>query len=79
MEHKSLLLDPEEARGLLDKSAENGAQESAASKTKSSRPTAAQSNLYAQAMAEDAEQPWASLLSGDVQFRAVFQQHHLLR
>ena len=53
---------------MLDKPGESGGRESAASKIRSSRPRTVAINIYAQSMADDAEQAMGVAASGDVQF-----------
>jgi len=65
---RAILLDPEEARGLLDKSRRKWRSRIRGFKDQILKTHSGAINLYAQAMAEDAEQAMGVAASGDVQF-----------
>jgi type IV secretion system protein VirB4 len=65
---RAILLDPEEARGVLDRARRKWRSKTRGFKDQVLRTNAGAVNLYAQQMAEDAEQAMAVAASGDVQF-----------
>ncbi len=65
---RAMLLDPEEARPMLDKTRRKWRSRVRGFKDQILRTQNGAVNLYAQAMAEDAEQAMAAASSGDVQF-----------
>jgi type IV secretion system protein TrbE len=65
---RAILLDPEEARALLDKTRKKWRSGIRGFKDQILRSQSGAVNLYAQMMAEDAEQAMAVAASGDVQF-----------
>ena len=65
---RAILLDPEEARGLLDKTRRKWRSRIRGFKDQILKTHNGAINLYAQAMAEDAEQAMGVAASGDVQF-----------
>jgi type IV secretion system protein TrbE len=65
---RAILLDPEEARALLDKTRKKWRSGIRGFKDQILRSQNGAVNLYAQMMAEDAEQAMAVAASGDVQF-----------
>ena len=65
---RAILLDPEEARGLLDKHRKKWRSKIRGWKDQIFKSTGGPVNLHAQAMASDAEEAMAIASSGDVQF-----------
>jgi type IV secretion system protein VirB4 len=65
---RAILLDPEEARGILDHARKKWRSRIRGFKDQVFRTHAGAINLYAQHMAEDAEQAMGVAASGDVQF-----------
>jgi type IV secretion system protein VirB4 len=65
---RAILLDPEEAKGLLDKTRKKWRSRIRGFTDQILRSQSGAVNLYAQAMAEDAELAMAVAASGDVQF-----------
>lgn len=65
---RAILLDPEEARALLDKTRKKWRSRIRGFKDQVFKTQNGAVNLYAQAMAEDAEQAMGVAASGDVQF-----------
>lgn len=65
---RAILLDPEEARALLDKTRKKWRSRIRGFKDQIFKTQNGAVNLYAQAMAEDAEQAMGVAASGDVQF-----------
>ena len=65
---RAILLDPEEARGLLDKTRKKWRSRIRGFKDQVFKTHNGAINIYAQSMAEDAEQAMGVAASGDVQF-----------
>ena len=65
---RAIFLDPEEARGILDKTRKKWRSRIRGFKDQVLRSQNGAINLYAQIMAEDAEQAMGLAASGDVQF-----------
>jgi type IV secretion system protein VirB4 len=65
---RAILLDPEEARGILDHTRKKWRSRVRGFKDQVFRTHTGATNLYAQQMAEDAEQAMGVAASGDVQF-----------
>jgi type IV secretion system protein VirB4 len=65
---RAILLDPEEARGVLEKTRKKWRSRIRGFKDQIFKTQHGTINLYAQAMAEDTEQAMAVAASGDVQF-----------
>ena len=65
---RAILLDPEEARGLLDKTRRKWRSKVRGWKDQLLRTETGPTNLYAQEMAADAEEAMSVAASGDVQF-----------
>jgi type IV secretion system protein VirB4 len=65
---RAILLDPEEARAILDKTRKKWRSRTRGFKDQIFRTHTGAVNLYAQSMAEDAEQAMGVAASGDVQF-----------
>ena len=65
---RAILLDPEEARGLLDKTRRKWRSKIRGWKDQLLRTETGPTNLYAQEMAADAEEAMSVAASGDVQF-----------
>lgn len=65
---RAILLDPEEARGLLDKTRKKWRSRIRGFKDQILKTQGGAVNLYAQAMSQDAEQAMGVAASGDVQF-----------
>jgi type IV secretion/conjugal transfer VirB4 family ATPase len=65
---RAILLDPEEARGILDHTRKKWRSRIRGFKDQVFRTHTGATNLYAQQMAEDAEQAMGVAASGDVQF-----------
>jgi type IV secretion system protein VirB4 len=76
---RAILLDPEEARALLEKTRKKWRSRIRGFKDQVLKSQNGAVNLYAQSMAEDAEQAMGVAASGDVQFAQYSSKHHLFR